>query len=214
MVCIRMQSIIGRRSDDLELAAALCARLCHDIASPLGTLSGTLELAGEDAAEAAEALSIAGEAADALVARLKLLRAAWAGDCGPLRRAQLEDLATGLPARVRADLTGLADATFDGAGARLMLNLLLLGAELLPAGGEVALAGELPGCMALTITGAAIALHAELAAALIGSPAAPMHPRTVQLMLTARLAEAAGLRLTLPEGAHGRTASLVLLAAR
>ena len=181
----------------LELASALCARFCHDLSSPLGTLAGTLELAGEDEEHAEEALSIAREAAGAMVGRLQLLRAAWAGDGGPMDRARLQELAAGLPGRVRADLDGLADLTFDGATARVLLNLLLLGAEALPAGGCVALAGDPASGVIVTVAGPSVAWHAGLGPILL-DPAArhPSEPRTVQMPLTARLAHAAGLRLS------------------
>lgn len=181
----------------LELASALCARLCHDLANPLGTLSGTLELALEEPEEAAEALSIAGEAAAAMVARLQLLRAAWAGDCGPMGRAGLAELAAGLPPRVKPVLDGLADVTFDGRVARVLLNMLLLGADALPFGGHVALAGRPDAGIVLTVSGPSVRWNAELASVLL-DPAGGhgSTPRTVQMPLTARLATAAGLRLS------------------
>ncbi len=181
----------------LELASALCARLCHDVSSPLGTLSGTLELAIDSPEDAAEALAIASEAAAALVARLQLLRAAWAGDCGPMGRARLAELAAGLPPRVKAELGGLADVTFDGKVARILLNLLLLGAEALPGGGQVALAGEPGDGIILAVSGPSVLWNAGLAAILLDPSAAfPSEPRTIQMPLTARLVRAAGLRLS------------------
>ncbi len=191
-----MPAACDNHRQDLELASALCARLCHDISSPLGTLSGTLELAAEQPDEAEEALSIAGEAAAMLVARLQLLRAAWAGDCGPMGRSRLGELAAGLPPRLKADLAGLADVTFDGDLSRILLNLMLLGAEALPGGGEVALAGALPAGIIVTVTGPSVGWHAGLGTALLDPAAMPAEPRTIQIPLTARLVQAAGLRLS------------------
>ncbi len=203
-----------QQSLSLEFASALCARLCHDISSPLGTLSGTLELAAEQPEEAEEALAIAGEAAAALVARLRLLRAAWAGDSGPLERSQIEELAGGLPARVRTDLAGLTDTVFDGQTARLLLNLVMLGAEALPAGGEVALSGGLPAGIVLAVSGPSVAWHAGLGPAMLDLAAAPGEPRAVQIPLTLRLVQAAGLRLSflLPSVPGPRGAPRLLLA--
>ena len=181
----------------LDLASALCARLCHDLSSPLGTLSGTLEMALEDPAEAAEALSIAGEAAAAMVARLELLRAAWAGDCGPMGRARLAELAAGLPPRVTPMLDGLADVTFEGSVARVLLNMLLLGADALPSGGQVALAGQPDAGIVLQVSGPSVRWSADLAAVLLDPAGGHANePRSVQMPLTARLALAAGLRLS------------------
>ncbi len=180
----------------LELASALCARLCHDISSPLGTVVGTLELVGDDPEQTEEALSIASDSAGSLVTRLQLLRAAWAGDCGPMSRARLSELSAGLPPRVKAELGELADINYDGSLARILLNLLLLGADALPAGGQVALSGA-PGGIVLTVTGRSVTWNAGLAAILL-DPLAPhaSEPRTVLMPLTARLAHAAGLRLS------------------
>lgn len=180
----------------LEFASALCARLCHDLSSPLGTASGTLELASEEPAQAEEAAAIAMESVNAAISRLQLLRAAWAGDCGPLSKGRLQQLAKGLPARVQTDLAGLADITFDGSHARILLNLLLLGADALPSGGVVALAGEPEGGIILTVTGRLVTWDAGVAAVLLDPAMGGSEPRTVQMPLTARLAHAAGLRLS------------------
>lgn len=181
----------------LELASALCARLCHDLSSPLGTLSGTLDLVADEPDNAAAALSVAGETAVTMVARLKLLRAAWAGDCGPLNRGRIADLAAGLPPRVRVSLDGLQSEPFNGPVARVLLNLLLLGGDALPMGGTVMLAGDAQGGIVVTLEGQSVRWDAGLAAALL-DPALlpPSEPRTVQMPLTIRLAQAAGMRLS------------------
>ena len=198
----------------LEFASALCARLCHDLSSPLGTVAGTLELAAEDPAQAEEAAAIAMEAASAAITRLQLLRAAWAGDCGPMSRARLQQLAAGLPARVQADLVDLADMSFDGPHARILLNLLLLGADALPAGGVVALGGAPDQGIILTVTGRSVAWDAGMAAVLVDPGAAGgVEPRTVQAPFTVRLADAAGLRLSFlmaPAPGPGHAARLLL----
>ena len=63
MVVMSMDALLQHDRMCLELASALCARLCHDISSPLGTLSGTLELAHEEPEQAEEALALAAESA-------------------------------------------------------------------------------------------------------------------------------------------------------
>ncbi len=179
-------------ADRLALADALCARLCHDIAGPLGTLIGSLELAAEDAEAAAEALPLAGEVAAAMGARLRLLRAAWTTDCGTLGADGLARLAGGLPDRVRVDLSALGAGPFAPPVARLLLNVLLLAVESLPRGGTVALAGAPGGPMAATLAGPSAAWPAALA-----QPGRPIDdPRTVQPPLCTLLAAAAGFRLS------------------
>ena len=215
MLNTHMNAVTEHDRIGLALASALCARLCHDISSPLGTLAGTLELAAEEPDQAEEALSLAGESAQSLVKRLQLLRAAWAGDCGPMGRARLAELAAGLPARVEARLDDLAAGPFDGTLARILLNLLLLAADALPSGGVVALSGEPELGIIVTVEGRSVAWNAGLAAALLDPVAMPAtEPRTVQMPLTVWLVNAAGLRLSfLLAATHGpRSAPRLLLA--
>ena len=184
--------------DSLRLADALCARLCHDLSSPLGTLMGALEMVAEDASAAEDAIPIASETAASMAARLRLLRAAWAGDCGPQTAAQLAELATGLPSRVSVNLASLEAGPFEGGLSRALLNLLLLGAEALPRGGVVTLAGSSAGDVQVTVEGKAAAWPAGLAQALIDPNSIPLdNPRGVQPPVTVILARAAGRRLTL-----------------
>ncbi len=191
--------------DALRLADALCARLCHDLSSPLGTLTGALEMMADDASALEDAMPIATETATAMVGRLRLLRAAWAGDCGPLSVAQLAALAAGLPPRVSVELGALRGGPFDGPLARTLLNLLLLGAEALPRGGVVTLADGDGNDIVLTVAGKAAAWPAELAQALVEPGSVSLDsPRAIQLPVTVMLARAAGRQLALvpaPAGA-------------
>ena len=79
----------------LRLAELLAARLCHDFAGPLGSLAGALEIAADDPDGAGEALAIASESASALAGRVRLYRAAWGGDGGPITRTEIVALAAG-----------------------------------------------------------------------------------------------------------------------
>ncbi len=95
-------------TDPLRLAEILCARFCHDFSGVLGSLMGAIELARDEPQANAEALSVGADAAVVLAKRLRLLRAAWAGDCGPLAPAQLAALGEGLSfgKPIRLDLLG------------------------------------------------------------------------------------------------------------
>ncbi len=109
-----------------HLADTLCAKLCHEMSGPLGTVTGALDMAAEDPQTAAESLQLAQEAASQMVLRLRLLRAAWAGDCGPMDAVDLAALATGLPPRIKVELGGLT-GQFTTQAARVLVNMLLLG---------------------------------------------------------------------------------------
>jgi histidine phosphotransferase ChpT len=183
--------------DPLRVAECVCARLCHDIAGAVGALMGSLELAREDAAMAEEAVALASVTGQALAARLRLIRAAWVGDGTPLDLAELARLAQGLAERrVRLDLSALAPATvFAPPVGRVILNLVLLGAEALPGGGTVWLEMAGPD-LVIGIAGPRAQWPAGLAAALAGE-AAIDGPRGLQAPLTVLLARAAGLHVSL-----------------
>jgi histidine phosphotransferase ChpT len=197
----------------MEFADAICARICHDLSSPLGTLMGALEMAVDDPDSAADALPVANDAASAMGHRLRLLRAAWAGDCGEMTRRELAQLAEGLPGRVRVNLDALQAGPFNPAWSRVLVNLLLLGADALPRGGVVSIAGAPPAEVRVSVAGVAAAWPAELQPALRDPASVPLDsPRAVQAPIAVMLARAAGLRLAMgiAPGPLPHTASLVL----
>ncbi len=131
-------------------------------------------------------------------ARLRLLRAAWAGDCGPLSGGAARRAGVRPATRIRADLAGLQGGRSTGRCRAPLLNLLLLGAEALPRGGVVALAGTTRGGIVLTVEGKAAAWPPGLAEALADPGAVPLdNPRAVQPPVAVMLAQAAGASLSL-----------------
>jgi histidine phosphotransferase ChpT len=200
------------RIETTHLAESLCARLCHDISGPLGTVTGALDLAAEDPDSTVESLELAREAATQMVQRLRLSRAAWGGDCGVLDAAGLVELARGLPARVQLEAGGLS-GHFPAPVARVLVNLVLLAAEALPRGGHIALSGAPDADVVLMVAGPQAGWPAGLTLALADPLSAPLdEPRGVQAPLVALLAEAAGLRvsLLLASGVHDGVPPLLL----
>lgn len=191
--------------DPLRLAELLCARLCHDLSGLLGSLCGVLELSAEDAADS-EALALASTTAKEVALRLKLLRAAWGGDAGPIDLALLRGLGEGLsPGRVTLDLSRLPPGVvFSPQVGRAVLNLLLLATEALPGGGVVALAGTGASDVTITVGGPRAAWPARLAACMADPDVAwtaMTGPREMQVPLAVLLAAVAGVRLSLqPSG--------------
>ncbi len=174
---------------------------------------GTLEVAAESPEAAAEALPLAGETTATVGQQLRLLRAAWGGADGAMDAAALASLAAGLPPRVQVVLDGLAPAPFPAPVARVLLNLLLLGAEALPRGGTVMLSGAPGADVLVTLDGPGAAWPPGLAAALAGPAVPPDGPRAVLTPLLAMLVRAAGLRLSLlmPGGPSAAGAPPLLL---
>lgn len=184
-------------AEALRLAELLCARLCHDIAGPLGALIGSLDLASEaDAAMTGEVIGMARETGRNLVSRLRLLRAAWAGDGTALDLAALGELAQGLRQRLLLDCSALSAKTvFDPEVGRVVLNLVLLAAEALPAGGTIRL-DRAEEDLLVGVRGARSAWPAGLGAALAGRVSFES-PRELQAPFTVALARATGLGLSL-----------------
>ena len=183
-----------------RLAGLVADRLCHDLGGLLGTLMGAVEMALDDAPEPGEALLLADEAGRLLGLRLRLLRAAWVGDGTVLDGESLAALTPGLPAgrRVRVDVTDLRGG-FPGPVGRTLLNLVLLGAEMLPRGGSVTLGGAWPGRLTVRASGPRVVRPPSLAEHLAGLDPSPRGPESIQASLTFSAAADAGARLSLAE---------------
>jgi hypothetical protein len=143
--------------------------------------------------------------------RLKLLRAAWGPDDNKvLSCAYLRYLAVGLPADVAVDPAGVEEhCVFPPPIGRIVLNLLLLAAESLPAGGTITLAGSADDLF-LRIAGRGAAWPVGMAAC-IASEAIAVAAMTgggggsAQMPLTALLAHASGIRLSFLLSASSQT---------
>lgn len=211
----------GTHADPLQLAELMAARLCHDLSGPVGPMAGMVELALEEPADAEEALTVIGQTADGLIARIRLLRAAWGGDCGAMDIETIAGLVTAGLARkkVTIDVSGLVgtapgETCLAPDTARLLLNVLILGVESLPTGGTLTCAGQPAGDILISIAGPRAAWPAGLAACLIDPSAARelmTTPQSVQLPFTALLASRPGPRLAMLFGAASPDAAPPLL---
>ncbi|MFD1111436.1 histidine phosphotransferase family protein [Pseudoroseomonas ludipueritiae] len=181
----------------LSLAQDLCARLCHDLVGPLGTVAGAVEMVGDDP----EAAELAREAALSLRGRLQLWRAACGAGTGPMKPPDMAALLEGNLAGGRASLALGAlppGESFAAPVAQLLLVGAMLGGEALPRGGVVHLLPQ-GGGVAVRPEGRVLNWPPALAAALAGEPAEG--PRAVLAPLLAQLAGAAGWQARLTEEA-------------
>ncbi|WP_428533673.1 histidine phosphotransferase family protein [Rhodopila sp.] len=197
----------------LRLIELTSAHLCRDLGGLVGLLDGgrAVTVGGAMPGDPAAAVPIqpdrdtaAPAAAKALTTRLELRRAAWGPQAGPdgepLSLAQLKRLVGGLPGRVGVGLSALhPDTVFPADSGRIVLNLLLLAADSLPFGGAIMLAGSaddlfirIAGTSAAWPTGIAVCLADEAEAR-----SALTEQRSLQMALTALLAHAARIRLSL-----------------
>ncbi len=176
---------------DLQLSQLVCARLCHDLGGAVGTLAGVLDLVEGEG----EAITLGRDTANELRRRLQLYSAAWGSPREDMTAAAVAELLAGSPAaqRVQFDLSGLAPGPFSGEFGRLLLNAALLGAEALPRGGQVAVAGGPESAVTITPSGRSVAWPAALPAAIAAPGTVPDGgPRQVIAPLLLLLAMLAG----------------------
>ena len=183
----------------LKLAEIISARLCHDMAGPVGTLSASLEMVADGSADGEEALEIAHEAAKGMLSRLRFIRAAWAVDGAELDAQTILNYCTALPqARKIAFQADQLEGFLCAPMSRGVLNLAMLGIESLPRGGKLSLAGNKDDGVMMTISGAHAAWPSGFAALMVDADAAweALHDsRTLQAPLTVLIAQQSGLKL-------------------
>ncbi|BAE49131.1 histidine phosphotransferase family protein [Paramagnetospirillum magneticum] len=193
---------------DTKFSELLCARLCHDLASPLGAAAAGLELL-EDGNDP-ETLELVSASMGAATARLKFLRATLgpANDMphtqkslGDLMRAYLSGAVTG---GITLDWSS-ERPEIDGETGRLRLNLVLIARDALPRGGKILARCAGSGSdgeagLRVTASGEGMGLTAEARLVLLdGAP--PSGPRGAQAGFALHLAHRNGLKIRLTPGA-------------
>lgn len=131
-------------STDPRLAELLASRICHDLGSPVASVTALLPQAADPAAH-----EILTETTVELGARLKLFSAAF-GSSDELAWSELAPLLLGAPMahRVRFEMAAAA-AQLQPGRVRLVLSAALLAAEALPRGGIVRISRDSDGSVAL-----------------------------------------------------------------
>lgn len=127
-----------------RLAELIAARICHDLGSPVASITAILPQATDPAAH-----EILVETTEELRARLRLFSAAF-GSSDEMAWEDLPALLRGAPMahRVRFELDG-GEAMLAPARVRLILSAALLAAEALPRGGVVRISEDGSGRVAL-----------------------------------------------------------------
>ncbi|HIJ63795.1 MAG TPA: hypothetical protein HPQ04_13970 [Rhodospirillaceae bacterium] len=181
----------------LDLAELLCARLCHDLAGPVGAVATGAELLAEDSGDAADALELLGSSAAAASQRLRFFRLALGPAAKPVAARELCDLATGFLSGSATSGGALAVDWRDGGvepwpggPAKLLLNLLLVARDCLPRGGRLRVsARQSPAELVEMVAEGANAAPAEAVAGLLRADTAGLGPRGAQGFYTRCLAE-------------------------
>lgn len=200
---------------ELKVLQLLCARLCHDLAGPVGAISNGMELVREPGeVPDPEAMDLIAGSARELSDRLQFQRVAFGLAPGMARAAaEARSLAVNLFSSGRVELDwplpdGHSDLRFSEPGAKLLLNLILIGSECLPRGGTLSVELE-PTANALVARivaqGEGAALSEEMRSALAGSVRPDdLTPRSVQGYFAGRLAESAGVEVAFDAGTTGQ----------
>ena len=196
--------------NELEFAALMVSRVCHDLVSPVGAVVNGLEVLEDerDAAMRADALKLVASSAEQAAARLQFARLAFgaAGSAGAeLDLSEVGRVVTGVTRGSKVDLLWQAAHTnWPKDWAKLLMNAASLAIDSLPRGGRVVVETAphaAPG-FRIRATGQNARVLEEVEKAMRGQPVMPLDGRSIQAFLTHRLAGSlnAGLTLTVGEG--------------
>jgi histidine phosphotransferase ChpT len=128
---------------DIEFAALMVSRVCHDLVGPLGAVVNGMELLEDerDADMRADAIRLVTSSAEQALARIQFMRIAFgaAGSAGAeLDLGEIGRLITGLLQGGKVQLTwNVPRLYWPKDWAKLVMNATLLAADCLPRGGMV-----------------------------------------------------------------------------
>lgn len=190
---------------DLELAALISSRICHDVISPVGAIANGLEMLGEEQDDAMreQTMELIRKSARQASAKLQFARLAFgaAGSAGAeidLRDAE----------RVARDFVQSAKHTLSWQGpaatlpknkVKLLLNLVALGVAALPRGGAVGveIKGDAPAVsFAVRAQGEPARLSEHVASLLAGANGVTLDAHSIQPYYAHRVAGAAGMTVS------------------
>ncbi len=134
--------------DQVDLAALLCSRLCHDLLSPVGAMNNGLELLADetDPAMRERCIDLLGESAASAANKLKFFRLAFgaAGGFGPsVETSDAKSVAAALVEDGRTKLAWeLPDGPLPKTAVKILLNMILIAREALVRGGTLFVGAE------------------------------------------------------------------------
>ncbi len=190
------------RLSDLDLAALLCSRVCHDVISPVGAIANGLELMDDpdtDAELRATALDMVRSSAKTATAKLKFCRIAFgaAGSAGAqIDMSEAGEVARAFVGEEKVKLEWLAPReNRPKQEVKLILNMLLIALAGIPRGGVVTVTAD-GQVLTVRAQGERAKINEAMAAALAGTAdLLTLDARLVQPYYARMLAEAAGLEI-------------------
>src|SRR5262245_5088476 len=208
---------------ELRVVELMASKICHDLISPVGAIGNGLELMEDDDGDTAkEALQLSQNCVRRASALLELFRMSYgtAGSDTGLGWEAAKALATGFLAGTKMSLSWQAlpaGVTPPPGATKLLLNLVVLGGDMLPRGGQIAVgvaAG--PGGMALkaVASGQDARVSDDVSAVLKGAIAVPaLSAKTVHGYFSQRFAESLGTRIEVAAAAPGSVTLAAMLPA-
>jgi histidine phosphotransferase ChpT len=191
---------------DLELAALVSSRICHDVINPVAAITNGLEMLGEEPDQAMReaAMDLIRKSAAQASAKLQFARLAFgaAGSAG----AEIDLRDAEKVARDFAGGTGKHQVNWRGPAAtlpknkvKLLLNLVALGVVALPRGGtiDVEIGGSPPDArFTVKATGDAARLSDQVRDLLSGANGVAVDAHSIQPYYAKRVAVASGMTIT------------------
>jgi histidine phosphotransferase ChpT len=191
--------------NEIEFAALLVSRVCHDLVGPLGAVVNGMEVLEDerDPAMRTEAIKLVTQSADQALARIQFMRIAFgaAGSAGAeLDLGEIGRLITGLldGGKVRLDWN-VPRLYWAKDWAKLLMNATLLAADCLPRGGLVTVTAG-PEASAPSFHIRAEGLNARVTEEVdrsLRGEAANVDARHVQPFLTHKLSRSVNAALTI-----------------
>jgi len=200
---------------DLDLAALMCSRVCHDVINPVGAIINGLEVLDDEDDEEMRAIAhdLIANSAKQASAKLQFARLAFGAagsaksmiDCG-----DAQDVVMNFFDGDKIDIDWqVPHETKPKDEVKLMLALILIGRSTIPRGGNMAVIHE-NGAIKVVCDGAGAKLPEQTPAIMDNSfKLAGLDSRSIQLYLAYRLAQA--LNFTLEFSADGEKVELVAL---
>lgn len=191
--------------DDLEIAALLASKICHDIIGPVGAIYNGLEVLdeeGNDESAKAYALEVIRNFTVQASSKLQFARFAFgaAGSAGSLiDLTTAEQITRGFVETGKHTLNWNAPAMHMGKDkVKLLLNLVVAGLSALPRGGELTISinDDEQSAFGVHCRGAGARPPQHLEEFISGEFRGTLDALTIQAYYTARLAASAGMRLS------------------
>jgi len=210
--------------EDLILAQLISSRLCHDLVGPAGGVAAGLELfreqgAADDPNFEDKALDLAARSAGEVTRRLAFYRAAFgygAGNDGTVALAAVRENALQMFTGDKVTIAWPENAARElpAAGGKLLLILVLIAADALLRGGEIAVGSaelEEGTGVAIAINGTGAEIKPEIRAALEGTVSLDeLSAHSAPGYLARRLAQKIGAVVEIADGAGGPQIAVLL----